>query len=272
MKKYFLFLTIFVFLFIAVKAKHNRVDAELLTSVKSIQPGHDFWVGLKLKAQPEWHTYWRNPGDSGLPTAIEWELPDGFQHGDIQWPAPHVFSVEGIANYGFGDEVILPVKIIVPDDLDAGKKITLKAKASWLACRVECVPESEDLSVILPVRNEPAELDDNIKNEIENTISNLPKVNTDYSVSAALNENIVTIFADGKFDNPENIRFFPYEAGFYNNSAVQKLIQKENRFSLHIPLDDFKIGIPQKVYGILYFEYRDAEKNNSIEINVNLKK
>ena len=69
-----------------VKTEH--VEAELIAEKAAFQAGKAATVGLKLRMEPQWHTYWKNPGDSGLPTKIQWQLPEGWKVGDIQWPFP----------------------------------------------------------------------------------------------------------------------------------------------------------------------------------------
>lgn len=256
-----------------IKVNGKNVDAELITNVKSIQPGKEFWVALKLTAKQDWHTYWRNPGDSGLPTTIEWNLPEGFKHSEIYWTYPEVFLVEGIANFGYDKEELLLIKITPPENLQPNKMVTLKAKAGWLACRVECVPEGEDLTLTIPVKNESPEIDNSINKKVENAFNKLPIKNSDVKLTAELKENTVIITGNGNFDKLKNVKFFPYEAGYFNNSAEQKLIQKENRFTLQIPLDDFKIGNPKNVTGILFFENGLKNTNRkSIEINLDIPK
>src|SRR5262245_44902562 len=78
--------------------------AELLADVAIVKQGEPFWVGLRQTIRPKWHTYWKNPGESGLPTEITWKLPDGAAAGPIVWPRPQLFDVGGIINYGFKDE------------------------------------------------------------------------------------------------------------------------------------------------------------------------
>lgn len=274
MRAYKLFLIIsFLIFFTGIQVNGKNVDAELITNIKSIQPGKEFWVALKLTAKQDWHTYWRNPGDSGLPTTIEWNLPEGFKHSEIFWTYPEVFVVEGIANFGYDNEELLLIKITPPKNLQTNKSVTLKAKANWLACRVECVPEGEDISLTIPVKNDSPEIDKSINKKIEEAINKLPAKNSEFKLSALINENSVTISCIGNFDKLKNVRFFPYEAGYYNHSAEQKLIQKENRFTLQIPLDDFKIGNPKNVTGILFFENGLKSTNRkSIEINLDLAK
>lgn len=260
-------------LFTYINLSAKNVEAELITNVKSIQPGKEFWVALKLTAKQDWHTYWRNPGDSGLPTTIDWNLPEGFIHSEIQWTYPEVFIVEGIANFGYDKEELLLIKITPPKNLQTNKTVTLKAKASWLACRVECVPEEDDLSLTIPVKNEKPEIDNSTDERIKKAIDKLPAKNYGLKLSAELKENSLIISCSGDFDKIKNVRFFPYEAGYYNHSAEQKLIQKENRFTLQIPLDDFKIANPENAAGILFFENGlKNTKQKSIEINLKLTK
>ncbi|MEI6278405.1 MAG: thioredoxin family protein [Verrucomicrobiae bacterium] len=126
------------------------VKAELISSAAAVVPGRPLEVGLLLEMAPGWHTYWEYSGDAGLPTKITWSLPDGFHAGPIQWPAPHLMIEPGdIWTYGYGERVLLITTIIPPKDLKA--PVTLRGKASWLACRDLCVPGSAELQLDLPV-------------------------------------------------------------------------------------------------------------------------
>lgn len=129
----------------------KRVQASLVADTNAIVPGKPFTVGLLQKIDPNWHTYWQYPGDSGLPTKIQWNLPPGFKAGEIQWPLPHKEVDEGdLVTYVYPDEVLLMVTITPPEKIDA-KEITIEAKASWLVCEKICVPGKADVSVKLPV-------------------------------------------------------------------------------------------------------------------------
>ena len=129
----------------------DRVFASLVADTTAVIPGKPFTAGLLLKMQPGWHTYSRDPGDSGLPTSIQWDLPPGFKAGEIQWPAPQKkVEADGSKTNVYEGEVLLAVKITPPARL-AAESVTLRGKASWLACRESCVPGSADLSLTLPV-------------------------------------------------------------------------------------------------------------------------
>src|SRR5258705_8946075 len=91
----------------APTVKTEHVEAELVNEKASAQPGKPAVVGLKLRMEPQWHTYWKNPGDSGLPTKIQWVLPEGWKAAEIQWPYPQNIPVGPLMNYGYEDEVVL---------------------------------------------------------------------------------------------------------------------------------------------------------------------
>ena len=110
----------------------DNVRAELLSDVAAAKPGEPFWVGLRQTMRPKWHTYWKNPGESGLPTEITWTLPAGVTASPIVWPVPNVFDIGGVINYGFKDEAMLLVLVTPPADLAGPLKIA--AEANWLVC------------------------------------------------------------------------------------------------------------------------------------------
>src|SRR6188768_1117599 len=109
-----------------VKTEH--VEAQLLAERVGAQPGKPIAVGLKLRMAEHWHTYWKNPGDSGLPTKIKWELPAGWKAGEIQWPYPKHLPVGPLMNYGYEDEVVLLTPITPAADAKPGT-YPLKAHA-----------------------------------------------------------------------------------------------------------------------------------------------
>ena len=81
-------------------AASDNVKAHLVSEVSSVAAGQSFWVALEFNIRDGWHTYWRNPGDSGQATSIKWQLPPGFTAGDIVWPTPHRFELPPLVNYG----------------------------------------------------------------------------------------------------------------------------------------------------------------------------
>jgi thiol:disulfide interchange protein/DsbC/DsbD-like thiol-disulfide interchange protein len=137
-----------------------QVAAELLAyAPQGVQAGQPLWLGLSLKHQPQWHTYWKNSGDSGQPTQLEWQLPKGLQAGDIAWPTPKTIPIGPLANYGYEDEVLLPVPVTVAADYKPnaqGGEVVIGLKARWLVCRLECIPEEGEFELRLPARGSVA--------------------------------------------------------------------------------------------------------------------
>ena len=129
----------------------ENVRAELVSEVSAVKPGEPFWVALRQTIRPKWHTYWKNPGDSGLPTEIKWTLPSGTTADSIVWPTPSLIDVGGIINYGFSNDILLLVRIVPSAGLSVGSTLALAASAEWLVCDDVCIPEEGKFTLDLPV-------------------------------------------------------------------------------------------------------------------------
>jgi thiol:disulfide interchange protein DsbD len=129
-----------------------QVRAELVAHApEGVAAGKPLMLGLKIEHQPHWHTYWKNPGDSGLPTTLAWTLPSGFVPGAIEWPTPQKLPIGPLMNYGYEGTVLLPVAVPVPADF-AGDRLAVKLRADWLVCKDLCIPEGGDFALELPAR------------------------------------------------------------------------------------------------------------------------
>ncbi len=133
-----------------------HVEAELVAGTAAARPGGTVHVALRHKIKPGWHTYWRNPGDSGEPTRLTWALPQGWSAGEIIWPRPERQPIGPLVYYGYSGEVLLPVAVRVPATARTGETVRLTAKADWLVCADICVPEEATLSLDMPVVAGPA--------------------------------------------------------------------------------------------------------------------
>ncbi len=129
-----------------------QVRAELVAHApEGLVPGQTVRFGLKIDHQPHWHTYWKNPGDSGLPTTLEWTLPAGVQVADIEWPTPKKLPLGPLLNYGYEGTLLLPVAVTLPAGFSA-EALDVKLHAEWLVCKDVCIPESGDFTLRLPAR------------------------------------------------------------------------------------------------------------------------
>lgn len=138
----------------------EQVRAELMAHApQGVEPGKTVWVGLQLTHQPQWHTYWKNSGDSGLPTALQWTLPAGVTAGDIAWPLPHKIPLGTLANYGYEGTVLLPVPLTIGPEFKPSvlsPELEIKLKAAWLVCRQECIPEDGEFVLRIPAKSSTA--------------------------------------------------------------------------------------------------------------------
>jgi thiol:disulfide interchange protein DsbD len=132
-------------------ARTPQVGVELAPRTAGAAPGSVFHLALRQTIKPGWHTYWRNPGDSGEPTQIRWTLPPGWSAGEIIWPAPERQPIGPLVNYGYEDEVWLTTPIAVPASARPGETVTVRADAVWLVCEEICIPEQAALSIAVPI-------------------------------------------------------------------------------------------------------------------------
>ena len=154
---FILFLSIF-YLAQPLSADEMRdpIQVALIAEEESIQPGRPFWVALRLQMADHWHSYWKNPGDLGMPTAIAWELPPGLTAEAAEWPYPRRFDLESLVGYGYEGEVWLLTRITPAATLPPDQTATLKAQVRWLVCSDSaCLPGTSDLSLQMPIKSSP---------------------------------------------------------------------------------------------------------------------
>ena len=131
------------------------VRAELVADTTSVVPGKPFTVGLLLHMVPGWHTYWKFPGDAGIPTELKWDLPANWTTGEIQWPLPLKLEEPGdIQIYGYHDQVLLMQQLTPSTSLGSNNSVRLSADASWLVCEKICIPGNAKLKLDLPISNQ----------------------------------------------------------------------------------------------------------------------
>lgn len=139
---------------LAVATEHTRAQLLADTS-KGAMPGGEITLGLSLEHQPGWHSYWKNPGDSGLPTSLHWTLPDGVVADEIAWPTPAQFRDGPLLNFGYGGTLLLPVRLTIPADFDADV-LEVALRARWLVCAEICIPETGEFALRIPLEKAAA--------------------------------------------------------------------------------------------------------------------
>lgn len=170
---YFLFLFGFGFNVTAKEVVTEHVTLELVSGDTALVPGKSSTVAVRLKMDDHWHTYWANPGDSGLPTEIAWTLPDGIKAGPIQWPAPQWINYFDMVSYAYEGEIFLLVDLDVAGDLEVSGSVNLAARVDFLVCKEACIPGGADLSLTIPVA--PTAEATSYRTQIQKTREQLPQ-------------------------------------------------------------------------------------------------
>lgn len=139
------------------KQETRPVEARLLADAARVRPGQTFTAGVLLEMKPEWHVYWKNPGEAGLPVEIKLAGPDGAAVGAMRWPVPVSFEQPGeIAGYGYTDAVLFPIEVTAPAGASPGSSLELAAEVTWLACKDVCIPGRATVDLTVPVAGEAA--------------------------------------------------------------------------------------------------------------------
>ena len=198
----------------------KHVTASLIAEVHSVVPGRPFQVALRQQIEPGWHTYWSNPGDSGLPTSIEWALPPDFKAGQIVWPVPKRIAYGPVVDYGYENEVLLPVSIDVPAKLAPGARVVLSAHAAWLVCSETCIPEDADLTLSVPVAAQ-AEPDRYWTQRFASLRAALPLPNPFPTTVTSSADNIIVHVGTGDAGRLRDIVFFPADRDLIDDEAPQ---------------------------------------------------
>ena len=200
-----------------------NVTVRLVPEVLSIRPGKPFTVALHMKMAPSWHTYWKNPGDAGIPTRVVWTLPDGFKASELQWPAP-ARAVDGsLALYGYEREATLLTEITPGIDLPSGR-FTLAAKVSWLECRDICIPGKASLDITLPAAlgRGPAAVDPASKALFASARAAMPRASGVPKVSHDVEGDRLVLRIGGPVPGLGSpLEFFPEKAGLIEAAQPQ---------------------------------------------------
>lgn len=227
------------------------VKVELLAEPASIAPGEPFTVGIKLSMKEHWHTYWRNPGDSGEPTEVSWKLPKGFVAGELEWPTPSLIRVGPVASFGYEGEAILLARITPPRDVRPGTTLGLAADIAYLVCEKICIPGEASVSLSLPVSERSASSPNSAM--FEAARSRLPQPSP-WKATFSTEEKAITLSlrAEGvQGDAIRAARFFPYDNTLIDNAAQQILRTDGQETRISIERSQIAKSIPQRIDGVL---------------------
>jgi len=122
-------------------------QVRMITSRDSVAGKTELDVGIQVRLESGWKTYWRHPGDAGIPTEFDWSASENVAQIKLSWPAPKRLSFEGLDSFGYEDEVVFPVHIRV---LDADASARVGLRLIYAACRDVCVPLEANMVLDIP--------------------------------------------------------------------------------------------------------------------------
>lgn len=248
------------------------VSLTLVNEEESIQPGHPFWVSVHLDIEKGWHAYWKNPGDSGLPPTIEWDLPEGFTAGPVQWPFPQRFASEAVVGFGYEGSVDLLVQITPPKTLE-NQTVKLSADVRWLVCSDSlCLPGQNEASVTLPVTTSPPINSQRFSQAREL----LPKSAMDFSwnIEAVRSGELIKVYLHPPTAQKEklaNVYFCPAEKQVIDHSletfsAIQSNTDTSYLILLKSALE--KNASQKSLKGVLVFSIGQDPQLHALEVDV----
>jgi thiol:disulfide interchange protein len=248
----------------------DNVKARLVSEVESVAPGQVFWVALELNIRDGWHTYWRNPGDSGQATSLAWQLPPGFTAGDIVWTTPHRFEIAPLVNYGYAKQAMHLVRITAAKDLKAGTPAVLAAKASWLVCSDVCIPEGADLQLTMPVSAQTGGIDPKESSLFTAARSELPSAQpAPTSARIQGDQLVITLGSDwgATLSQIKSLSFFPYDEGGIEYATPQKLARTKDavELSMKVGYQPPKAGI---IRGVLVVSEQNGTQADTVSIEI----
>lgn len=229
----------------------HHAKVELIAEDDSIDPGRQLWVGLRFRMDPGWHIYWVNPGDSGEPPRVQWEMPEGFRAGAIHWPYPVRLGRGSIMDYGYEGQVLLTVPIEAPANLESDTTVEIGATVKWLVCSEICIPEQAHLTFSLPVRKDAPKPALEWRALFQETKSHTPRpAPAGWKVRARSGRDHFVLTVENAA-LPAQVNFFPLEGGVIENSARQSRVTFDRGFRLSLKKSEQLVKPVSELRGIL---------------------
>ncbi len=245
----------------------GKVIASIVSSHDSVKPGQSFDIALRTVLDEGWHTYWRNPGDSGEPVQINWELPDGVTAGEISWPLPLPIPTGPIVNYGFEGAPLFPVTFVVAPEIETGALLTITSNFYYLVCEEICIPEYGSASLQIAV-GESLE-DPRWKTDIDAAKNISPKLG---GIRGAIQKTGTSVemsflnLPDGDFSEAY---FFPYDQGVLGHSDPQIVTQGSAGLGLRSTAEFlWDSTLPSALEGVLTYKKNGQLAGEKVVLSV----
>lgn len=274
MKKFlFYFIVVLQFsIILSAQSVTGEAKADIILDSFDIEKDSVIQAGILITLEDGWHIYWRNSGDSGMPTSFEFDVPDGIKVTEIQWPIPKIFEFEGYASYGYEDKVLFPFKLILSKE-NYDKPFLINVKLKSLICKDVCKPYNDELKKEIDLNKSIVSSSD-INEIFKQTFENLPEENKIFSISAKdfSDKILLTLNSDRiNFSKLSNVHFIPYENGIFKNSLNQKFTRNKNSIELSVEYDQFRTKTPESIEGLLILNILTEEGMRQIGYEIKQK-
>lgn len=245
-----------------------HTEVELIADRATIQPGGAITLGLRMKPDEGWHTYWKNPGGSGERTRLDWDAPPGFDIGEARYPTPerHEYEVIGTNNYGYSEEFVLPVSARAPDTPE-DDPVVVTVTARWLTCDPrQCIPGQAALSLELPVRDAAPE--PSAEAELFARARDDFPIDAPDSVALSVGDTRPVLHFEAPGDGAvKSAYFFPEARNLVDYGAEQVLERGERAYELGLELiPTADVGDIDRLRGVLAFEQGDDRHSWRLDI------
>ena len=222
-------------------------NATLVADVDAAEPGTAFDVALHIEIEPQWHVYWENPGDSGLPVQIEWDVPEGVRIEPLRNPFPERIDIAGLTSYAFEDEASLLARVAVPDDF-AADELVLSGQATWLICADICLQAEQPVSLTVPIGTPTA------TRQLDAARALLPVQAEGWAASASPTDGGVTLHLFPPRDwggSLEGAQFFPAEEGVLDHAAPQQFEDSRGVWTVELAVSPIADSSLSRIRGVL---------------------
>ncbi|MEO6966042.1 MAG: thioredoxin family protein [Acidobacteriaceae bacterium] len=235
----------------SVRTQHLTV--ELVTETNTIAPNHDFLAGLHFILDPGWHVYWINAGDAGLPPRVAWQLPVGITAGDLQFPAPERLPLGPLMDFGYQNDVLLPIPMRADNSIHPGSNETLRGHLRFLVCKAVCIPGQAQLQHTVSVAAHPGAPNAALQPLFSATLRHLPRslpAGVSVSVTQTKTAFVVALQTGQRIPSAE---FYPFDPNLIANAAPQTVEPLVSGTRITIPKAQGLEQVPAQLHGLIKF-------------------
>ena len=271
----FLFLCFHPLLAENEESGNDYVSIKFISDRDKVEPGKPFRIGILMTMEDKWHTYWKNPGNTGMPTNINFHNPKGFNCTDFKWPQPEIFVDGDLVNYGYKNTVLFISYVYPQKSLKIGESYQFKANLSWLVCKEKCLPGADSISFeIKTANNEEVNASHLV---IFDKFEEMLPLEEGWAFSAKMEDEKIILNANKYLAHGINMKeviFYPINEGIIDLTAEQQYIPSTLEFDLVLKLDKFRYEDPKRLSGILISQdgWIDGKSSKSILVdNIRIK-